>query len=142
MLSSYLWELSPDKYNKTLVKLEELIKKNAPKCNLVFGTGASGGLIVAALAAKMGISWGYVRKEGLENTHASYEVEVAGVQRFSDKKTQVNAVFIDDLIDSGASYKRAKKKLKENLAKWGQRKIVIKFLGAALYDEGFRFVKK
>ena len=150
MLTSYLYELSPTRFNNTIANLEALIKQNAKKCNLLLATGTSGGLVVAALAAKMGVAWAYVRKGGVGDSHASYDVEIAGLQSPtvsiifdgnppSRANNKLNIVFIDDLVDTGTSYHKSKKVLKISLKQWGWQEEEIEFLGAALYHyEYFR----
>lgn len=134
MLTSYLKNLRPEYFNRTVYHLGQTIRENAPNCNIVYGRGTSSGLVLAAVAAHLGVGWAFVRKEGLNNNHASYAIEVA-LQDFTCKK--LTAVFVDDLVDTGESYLTCKAAL-EKFCK--DKEIELECLGAALYDHEGEFM--
>jgi adenine/guanine phosphoribosyltransferase-like PRPP-binding protein len=127
MLTSYLEKLRPELFNRTVYHLGQAIKEKAPNCNIVYGRGTSSALVLAAVAAHLGVGWAFIRKEGTNNCHASYSIEVALA---GDTCKSLSAVFIDDLVDTGESYK----KCKESLAAFcKEREMSLECLGAALY---------
>ena len=134
---SYLSDLVPEKFNQTVCKLSKLIKQHFPTVDVIAGRGLSGSMIIPTLAAKMKLQWAIVRKG---KTHSDFKVEVSKVD-FKVKVSEVapykrsnkttNVVFVDDLIDSGNTYKVVKKQVE---SKYAQSHIDVVFLGAALYN--------
>jgi phosphoribosylpyrophosphate synthetase len=132
MLTSCLEQLRPEYFHRTVYYLAHIIREKAAGCNIVYGRGASSALVLASVAAHLGIRWAFIRKEGLSN-HSDYSIEVALLDVNSKKLT---AVFVDDLIDTGTSYLECKTAL-ENFCIG--KKIKLKCLGAALYDDEDQF---
>lgn len=124
MLSDHLYNLSPKKFEKTLDKLAKTIQKKHPSCNLIYGRGLSGAMIIPALAAKLKISFAIIRKRGKTHGNPIEYAEFADI----NENNPCYAIFIDDLIDTGKTYKICKKRLKEFL-----EGVDINFLGEVLY---------
>lgn len=122
----YLSKLTPDKFDATVERLVAIIKENCPTANVLAGRGLSSSMIIPALAAKMKLQWAIVRKG---KTHSDYKVEVSERQCDKDRKTYV--VLVDDLIDTGNTYRRVKKAVR---SKYRDVKIEAVFLGAVCYD--------
>lgn len=113
----YLSKLTPANFAKTVSRMANLIKRKFPTCNAICGRGFSGSMLIPALAARLKVDWIVVRKE---KSHSSYSVEA------SDYPINPQVVFVDDIIDSGASYR-------ETVLKIADRREV-KMIGAALYE--------
>jgi phosphoribosylpyrophosphate synthetase len=133
MLTSYLEKLRPEYFHRTVYHLAQTIRERASGCNMVYGRGTSSALVLAAVAAHLNVGWAFIRKEGVNNSHAEYAIEVAPLDVNCKKLT---AVFVDDLIDTGTSYLECKTAL-ENFCLG--KKIKLKCLGAALYEDEDEF---
>ena len=96
--TSYLSPLTPRNFKNTVARLVECIKAHFPTATLVMGRGLSGTMVVPAVAAELGIDWAITRKDKGDN-HASYKTEA------SAWPGQTRAVFVDDLIDTGESFR-------------------------------------
>jgi orotate phosphoribosyltransferase len=118
--SDYLHNLQPGKFKQTLKRCVAEIRKHYPSCNLIFGRGLSGAMIIPALAAELKISFAIIRKRG--QTHGK---PVEFFQFGSPKKYK--AVFVDDCIDTGKTVNTCKKRLKECVPDQ------ITFVGGVLY---------
>ena len=124
---NYLDKLVPETFNTTVTKLSKLIKRHYPAVNVIAGRGLSGSMIIPALAAKMKLQWAIVRKE---SSHSDYKVEVSNI-KVGKRNKKVYIVVVDDLIESGKTYKTVKKQVTSKYAMVG---IGTVFLGAALYN--------
>lgn len=122
----YLSKLTPDKFDATIERLVQIIKENCPTANVLAGRGLSSSMIIPTLAAKMKLQWAIVRKG---KTHSNYKVEVSERQCDKDGKTYV--VLVDDLIDTGNTYRRVKKAVR---SKYAEINVEAVFLGAACYE--------
>lgn len=76
------------------------------KFDTIVGTGLSGGLIVPRLAEALKVKWAIVRREG-DSSHSPSKIEGYLGRRW---------LFVDDLIDSGVTYGRVKKVVREEAA--------------------------
>jgi len=123
---SYLSNLTPDKFNATVERMVKLIKEHYPTANVLAGRGLSSSMIIPALAAKLKLQWAIVRKG---KTHSDYKVEVS--ERQCDKDGKAYVVLVDDLIDTGNTYRRVKKTVR---SKYNEINVEAVFLGAACYD--------
>jgi phosphoribosylpyrophosphate synthetase len=122
----YLSNLTPERFDKTVKRMVKLIRENYPTANVLAGRGLSSSMIIPTLAAKMKLEWAIVRKG---KTHSDYKVEVSHRQCDGDGKTYV--VLVDDLIDSGNTYRRVKQAVR---SKYNEVKVEAVFLGAACYE--------
>lgn len=126
---SYLKRLTPARFNDTVESMAALIRDKFPTCNMIFGRGLSSTMLLPALAAKLNVEWAVVRKG--ERTHSSYKVEA------SKWREHTRTVFVDDLIDTGASYRsalaEAKKTFKKHYSYNRASGISFECLGAACY---------
>jgi adenine/guanine phosphoribosyltransferase-like PRPP-binding protein len=86
------------------------------------GTGLSGGIIVPRLAASLKTNWMIVRKPG-DGTHSFRQAEGTLGHRW---------VFVDDLIDSGATLKRTKEAIDGLAAQYDHK---TKHIGCYLYND-------
>ncbi len=123
----YLSNLTPNKFNKTVREMARLIKSEFPGCNALMGRGISGLMIVPVLAAKLKVEWMLVRKA---KSHSDFKAEV------SKWRQDTKVVFVDDLIDTGASCRESLDVI-ESLFRRHEEKFpcsTFQFLGAALYD--------
>jgi len=123
---SYLSNLTPDKFNATVERMVKLIKEHYPTANVLAGRGLSSSMIIPALAAKLKLQWAIVRKG---KTHSDYKVEVS--ERQCDKDGKAYVVLVDDLIDTGNTYRRVKKAVR---SKYNDINVEAVFLGAACYE--------
>ena len=135
----YLANLTPKMFNITIKRLADLIKVHYPTVNVLAGTGLSGSMVIPALAAKLKLEWAIARKD---KSHSYMNTEVS-LLKAGNKGVKVNdsfitnVVFVDDLIDTGKTYKTVKKNLKE---RYSHICVDVVFLGAVLYDN-FKVVK-
>lgn len=138
---SYLGNLTPKMFNNTIKRMVNLIKVNYPNVNVLAGCGLSGSMIIPALAAKLKIEWAIVRKDK-DDSHSDIKTELSALEA-GNKGVKVNdsfitnIVFIDDLIDTGKTYKKVKRAVK---AKYAKICVDAVFLGAALY-ENYKVIK-
>lgn len=121
---TYLNRLTPAKFNDTVERMAALIQDKFPACNTIFGRGLSSTMLLPALAAKLNVEWAIVRKD--KNTHSSHKVEA------SKWRDDVCAVFVDDLIDSGESFRASLRTVIKATVNFGVDSF--KCLGAACYD--------
>lgn len=99
------------------------------KFDTMVGTGVSGAIVVPRLAEAFGCEWMIVRKEK-DGSHSNHKHEGRLGQRW---------IFVDDLIDSGATHRRVRASIEALCEKKGH---VSEYVGAYLYDgmtgTGFR----
>jgi orotate phosphoribosyltransferase-like protein len=93
------------------------------------GTGLSGALMVPRLAEAINKNWLIVRKPG-ENSHSSYKVEGTLGKRW---------LFVDDCVDSGATYRYVCEQVKEICTK---KEFRCTNAGIFTYQYGGNFRKK
>ena len=109
---SYLSNLTPERFGKTVKRMVKTIAEKFPTATVLAGRGLSGSMIIPTLAAKLKLQWAIARKE---KTHSDFKVEASEVE--GDVEGKAYIVFVDDLIDTGNTYRQVKKQIKMKYAK-------------------------
>lgn len=122
--ASYLDKLVPAKFTKTVTAMTKLIKAEFPECNMIIGRGVSGAMLIPALAARLKVEWAIARKN--DDSHSSYHCEASEWPKYPQ------VVFVDDLIDSGSTFKETKQSME-------RRNPVAGIIGAALYHYEYNY---
>lgn len=121
----YLGGLTPSLFASTLDSLAAKIRDKAPDATILFGRGMSGAMVIPALAAQMNLAWAILRKED-DNSHSSKRAEISHI----DSTRPAKAVFVDDLIDSGDTFRECMEALLDAFDREGRE---VEVVGAALY---------
>lgn len=106
MTASYLTEIW-DRCDKTIATAKE--KLEPVLFDTIIGTGVSGAIIVPLLARELGCFWAIARKPR-DGSHSYNEVEGDIGERW---------VFVDDLVDSGATVERTRRLVTAWTGRWG-----------------------
>lgn len=114
----------PKIFPQAVEKIARCVKAldRAKRVDAVAGIGQSGLLLLGALQLRLGVPIIAVRKGGEASHDLSY------VNGLWDKTGQCNYLFVDDLIDSGATWKRVITKVTETIPN-------AKCIGALLYGD-------
>ncbi len=116
---SYLHGLTPKNWNKTLEELALKITLHHEGCNIIAGRGMSGAMIVPALAHRLNVDWCIVRKT-IHDCHSGFRAEA------SNWPDSPKIVFVDDIVDSGTTFRETVRSVKEHCCG-------AEFLGLVMY---------
>lgn len=121
--ASYLGEIinNPDEVIRLAAERLEAAEKAGYVFDTIVGTGLSGALIVPTLARKLNKHFALVRKP--DNSHSEMILEGSIGERW---------VFVDDLIISGATYRRVRTRINTVASSYYRRFV---FVGAFIYNE-------
>lgn len=122
-ISAFYLEDVVERLDSLIERAQTRLAANPVDFDTLVGTGLSGALVVPRIADALGVNWLMARKPN-DGTHSSKRVEGSIGRRW---------LFVDDLIDSGLTLKRAIAAVEAETA---SRKWRTSFVGSYLYLDG------
>jgi len=119
-MSGYLL-LNGDDVADAVERMHKVVQAEGLKPDILVCTGLSGMSVTPWLASKMGIGYAVVRKQG-ETSHSG---EVSLTSTWDIKGRDLDYMWVDDLIDSGATYRWVRDQVKDCAVMWDMTSILL-----------------